>query len=308
MKNKLNILFLFLAIISCSKNAFENAPSVAVIGEITNNGVDVLLSKALSSSGKYEFSGDNSSFFVNDADVFLYEDDTKILTLSFIGRGLYSFQNSVWRAKNGKKYKIIAIVPEYGTIESELVEFPENVQINNFSYLIQPNDSNNNPDKFPQVNIKMEVKPNQIIKSSFYEVAYNAERADGMKLYNLFNLPTDNLELNEKKAADCGRLYGERSVFFTNDCLINNNFHDVVRMDGSNFLITDLINSAPVTKMNLKVSSISESYHKYLISNYRQDGLDERFQEIPPSYTNIKNGIGYFYAKNENKEVFTIKR
>jgi hypothetical protein len=39
----------------------------------------------------------------------------------------------------------------------------------------------------------------------------------------------------------------------------------------------------------------------------QQDLTDERFQEIPPSYTNIKNGIGVFYAINEGEKTFTIK-
>ena len=303
----MSIIFCIL-FFSCKKTTFQENDTVYLVGNVSNfQGVEIALSKGLSPTKEYLYKDIPTTFYINNAKVDLYEEDTKIQSLISKGEGKYRNIDTLWKPIVGKKYKIVADVPQYGIAESELVIFPEAAKLEKFSYILQPYFGNSgNPTNAPLARMVIDIKTD-LTKTQFYELEHNSFTVNAAKMYNSYFLSEENVELNEKKAYECGRLfYNNKSdnTAFTNDCLIDNKYYEYMLMIGS---AKGVPNTTPIGKMEVKLNTISESYHKYRTNLFRQGDIDERFQEVPPSYTNIKNGIGIFYARNEGDKVFVVK-
>ncbi len=287
---------------SCDKdNAFDNGATVAISGSITKtNGINVYLSKALNSTDEYYYNRVDSIFLINDAKIALHDINGELVKLKFDGKGVYSYKDTLWKPIENKEYKIVAEIPNYGKIESEWVLFPNKAVLIDISH------------KFKTITIEtgqvflsadMEILIDSADKSDYYQLEYKVFDENKQKVESLFPLYS---KLTEKESFDCGATYVYNGVIFTRNCLKSNIFYNLVGLkgyipQGNNLILTD------VDSMAVSLNTVSESYHKYRSNIARQDLIDERFQEIPPSYTNIKNGIGIFYAVNEGDKTFTIK-
>jgi hypothetical protein len=204
-------------------------------------------------------------------------------------------------------------VPNYGKVESEWVIFPEKAAIENLNYSFQTYEGNtHNPLKAEQLNIEALIKNKIKDKSVFYEMSFEALSDNNEKL-EINQVPGSNIYLNEKKVADCGliNVYGQSyssnddsALCFTDECLINDKLYHSCLMSG----VGAFIGYKRVVTLKIGLHTVSESYHLFLSNLNYQDKIDERFQEMPPSYTNILNGIGIFYARNQGDKKITIKK
>ncbi len=299
-KNNLLHLFLLSSFLffSCnSKLPFDETNTVALTGYVSaEKGVSILLSKALPATQEYYF--DKTDFFINNATVRLFEERKELFLLHAKGNGDYGYSDTLWKPTVGKKYSIQATIPDYGVVESTLVTFPPPPRIAKFSYTIKRDTSSKEGDGILSLDFeKKEVLGNT---TQYYEITNTATLNN---LLLISDPPTKNPNLTEQESMSCGHLYYGSYSYFTSNCLKNNIFYHILKLLGRDVAgIRHLYN-----KLDMRVYSISEEQHKFMAAQVAQDQTDERFQEIPPSYTNIKNGIGCFYARNEGKEVFVVK-
>ena len=305
-----------LLVIACNPNNIDNPQnSVAITGYVGNKtGVNIQLSKALAPVGKYLYTEVAKIFYINDAKVSLYDEQQKVVDLKFVGDGKYSFNDTlVWKPTVGKNYKIVADIASYGIAESEFETFPKPAIIENVEHSTQLYTgvfSSQNLENDLQQNIAILLKPDPN-KIQYFEIQYEATAKKGAQVYNFQNDAQGNNYISPQKVTECGLVNdfdSFRNIIFTTNCLINYRYY-------SNFLLAgtsveksnEKSDLTSITKLVLKVNTVSEGFHKYLINTKIQYSVDERFQEVPPSYTNIKNGIGHFYARNEDGISYVIK-
>jgi hypothetical protein len=295
-------LFVILMAASCNKTTIDPTKETVAITAVLSkkNGIEVILSKALDPIKEYLVKDIPNTFLIKDANVALYEDGNLVETLSY-ENDKYVSKNANWKATEGKKYKIVAKIIDYGTTESEDVIFPKEAFIQSISHTTYTYDSPNyNPSNASAVKIVSEIKSNGVQKE-YYKTSYKGFSKKGDLVSNPYPVSTEeNKELNEKIANDCGAKGG----LFTNDCLLDNKFYDYILFYG---YVTTSMKEVQLEKIEVSFDTVSESLHKYVTNYYNRDQVDTRFEDIPASYTNIKNGIGIFYAVNEGEKVFVVK-
>jgi hypothetical protein len=297
-----NIIYMWLLsslfFFSCTnKLPFDETSTIALTGYVSSErGISILLSKALASNQEYYF--DKTDFFINNATVRFFEEGKELFLLNFDGKGEYSYKDTLWKPEVGKKYKIQATIPDYGVVESELVLFPAAPNIEKFSYTVKRDTSSK--DGAGSLFFAFELEKQQVSSdfTQYYELVNTATANNSLLIAD----PLANPKLTEQEQTSCGYINYGTHTYFTNTCLKNNIFYTVLSLLGRDEVGTRHL----YNKLEMKVYTISEEQHKFANSFIIQD-VDTRFQEVPPSYTNIKNGIGCFYARNEGKQVFVVK-
>ena len=308
MKNTIKyfclILFAILQLF-CNKDNIPTKDSIAMLGFISNKkGVVVELSYAFNAykeeDGKNTYNVGSFEFLfgINDANVIINDKKGNKLILKFIGNGKYFLDTTDIKPISNEEYKIIC-ESSHGNVESEWVIFPSDDKVDSFKYKIDSTFEQGKLYKNVDITLSLAQSRNQN-----FVLSYEAEDENKLSLYNLFRLTEYNTKLNEKKGTECGRIYFSNSILFTKDCLQNDEFYEYLRLEGSN---TSISNTKSVKRAIFSFSSVSQSYYNYIKNITAQEGIDIRFQEVPPSYTNIKNGIGIFYARNEGDKVFVVK-
>ena len=148
--------------------------------------------------------------------------------------------------------------------------------------------------------IEASVKNNTATKE-YYQIKHKFFSFENDSTFFYYPIPeSDNKELNEKKANECGAI----NDFFTNECLIDNKLYAYSLLYSYWYSTKEI---KKIKKVIVSFDTVSESLHQYL-TNFRNRGLvDTRFEDMPASYTNIKNGIGIFYAINEGKQIFVVQ-
>ncbi len=290
----------------CGKeNPFDNGSTVAVTGFFSQKaGAEIYLSKGLNASKTYYYKDVDSIFNINNASASLWDENKEVLKLYFVGNGKYTSKDTNWIPQVNSKYKIVVSVPDYGIVESDFVIYPMEAKVDSLNYF-KKEVLVGLSKKIQAADITLFMNP--ITKEEqFYEIEYNAVDSLNSSLYELFILNNYNSKFTKVERSNCGVSYTFESSIFPNSCLKDNKIYDLIGLEGVSF--GKNIVSAFVKQMNIKVHSVSNSRHKQRLNANTIADIDERFQEVPATYTNIKNGIGYFYAKNEGNKVFVVKR
>lgn len=299
--NKILILASLCFLSACQKNNFFDEKKIAVSGYVSNlSGIEIVVSKLLATEASYSLSNSQNIFFINGAKVTIYENEKKIVDLIFKENGIYVFNDTLtWKPTIGLKYKVKVLTSEGDVVESEEVIFPKAALISKISYKI---DTLMEDESRIAATINMEIEKKQV-DNNFYQLSYNPQSSKYKKFIGIdrdFSLDEDL----EKKFPECPYLYVLNSNIFSDKCMEGNKYTQRKFFAGSS---PDIVNSVKIDSFRLQLATISQSYYQFWDNLYRQGIVDTRFQEMPPSYTNIRNGIGCFYAKNESPRVFVVK-
>lgn len=280
MKTKLlYIVILSLVIVSCTKTveypAGENNKKPVVFSFINQNEVSVQLywSRLLTE-------GSNLTN-IDNATILLYEDDILIGELNFVSLGKYQISN--FGAKEGREYKIIIDVPDYGEVIAT-TKMPYRV---NTEFSLTQTEENS----YIALN-QMFTDP--LNEDNFYYTSVNAHlfygdtMIDTVLNYSFSSVMYTNFYNNNGSVFHDRMINGE--VY---NCLIKieDNFFSYYDSDNHTHVYCDSAIIIPTLRM------INFDMYQYSvdvgIQNYNNDNA---FAEPYPIHSNIINGYGIFAA------------
>ena len=303
LKQIIVLLHVLIALNSCESYVkdFEigNQPQKLVVnGLITPESIMVHLSKSFEITGQINIFIDieKTDILVNDATVVLFENGVEIGELENIYLGYYTLRNFV--PKVGVIYRIEAEAPDLPKVSAETVIpfIPETFDV---EIVYVPNGQFGN-NYFLEFNAKI---GNYNKTKDFFgfsaNILYDNNPYDGE--YYSVNMNTSSswidfyYEDEDLKIHDTGEDFLTSNYFFASD---NNHSSEKFSIK---FRTSENYNITQINSVDFVVDFYDKNVYMHLLSIVRKkssgDDLDY-FEEKVSDYSNVKNGLGVFGAKN----------
>ena len=297
MIKKIFILLLvtyFFLNISCEKEIdyhFNDAPNKLVVFCFFSP--DSIWKAQVYKLKKVSLNLDTINFYVPNADVRIYNKDSLIDILKYIGNGIYISQDSIKPEQNGN-YRIEVSCPGFPDVKSDIETIPETPEVNLISY--------SNDIEFEKYNYEQSYI--EYLKyANFSE--YKASIRNG-----------SNLRIRGK--VKFLSLYPEFSSLIYDKYVSNDLTWSILNMSNQTDTIDFVLSSGNEIKgcydyselsnadsLTISFCNLSDEYYKFLLSLYKQekeqDGDVNIFLSSTDIYSNLQDGIGVFASYSSIK-------
>lgn len=224
----------------------------------------------------------NSSLYVSNAQVVLYEENIFIDTLKFFGNGQY-ISNKGLRPECNKRYKIQVTCNGFKDIVSDFEELPKPVIIDSITYL----------DYLPSGIFSNEVYTMQENQQTEYHSIYvTLDQSHKGQYFKAFL--SDNSLLSKEGLSLSSRSKKDFIEYYSWECSMLES-----TKSGELSLQLPLI---PEFNQYLSVYTVSESYLLYELSYAEYDFVINTTYLLTPNniYSNIQGGVGIFTGYTSN--------
>ncbi len=297
------MIYLIVLLASCEKSGIigQYKPVLSVIGSISpHSGVQIQLNRTYAPEG--DFYDKSTKWAIENASIELWEEEKKVNTLLHQSNGIYKLPNTSWKPTVGKSYFIKATASGFDPIESEKVILPTFKGNIKHTYKYNKTGSYINLGN-PFLNIGFSFQDDNTFNNNYYVTMSTTKNGIIDGVTNVLDVAPDIASHNQILACGIFRV-GFTDFCFKNTCFQGQNYTHNFGIEVAHFDFKTNKQSEP-DRVDIQVAQVSDAWYNYLHKIHLNDTNHWEYREPYISYTNIKGGIGIFYAKNE--QLFSIK-
>ncbi len=292
------LLVCSLLLICCNKKGIYEPvnplpPRLAVVGHLDmQTGISVRVSKAVTGGDTVLF----STLRVTQASVILTADDGQLWSVPHRGKGIYTLDSAVIKPLAGKKYRLtVRNVPNFEEVNSMWVAMPlAPAQVGAITFNTLRPGANPNfkyGEGLIEFTDRIETRDHYLIQLNGSVAAYPTRGFMG------------NIAITTVQPCEFA-IYG--STAFKDGCLRGTSEGRLVLKGELRLNIPEISDkSLSPDSIHISFGTVSDGYFDYLSGFNQPTSWEKGFAEPRPSYTNIEDGIGVFYATNTQTK--TIK-
>lgn len=323
MKINILIIFIFLLLQSCTYNDLLEielqSPKLILNSVLSANEEPYLyVGKVFSPTEKIL-----TDRFINNANVFLYENSILVGSLIHQQNGVYKLPN--FKLKEDKNYQFKVKASGYPNTSNIPVLIPKNVESNSVVFdntTVYPTQSYSSGSNDSRKGRLLSVKLPNTINEKYYGLSVNKTKNGSSVTGNIYPIEVGTTSLS-KLNTDCYKYLYLITNFDYN--LITQAQQDMILYNASCFgkektmgIVVETYGtvqtpdkdgkyySSTIDRLEASIVTLSEEYFIYSKNIKVISGIDNAFFEPKPVYTNVVNGYGVVVAINKKVVDFNL--